>query len=178
MPPITLTDKRRKEMRDLFVPFEGVDENGLPNKHRVVAAVLEPLVKIKEVELRYSKRMLAAMTSDNTIAGVAAVMALQREMAAAAYPGVSQPPPFNPDSRHGSSMAMRAAAVASVNAARRYISQDEYSSVFGMRRGRELQEFLDEELVKLDAEIAASEAAEASQEPAADDEPAIQAPGL
>lgn len=163
-----LTETMRKRFRTQFVEFP--KENSPETRddlHRVAAALLQPLVAIDRLRLAYMQRMSHAMRTRNTIGGIAAVVALQKDMQRAADPTTQGRHVFH--NEYFKTIAGRAAHVATKGTLRQLL--DEYGgSSFMSIRGRDLDIFLAEELVKLDAEIEAEkalEAAAATEEPSA-----------
>lgn len=157
-----MTQQRRDAVAALFVSFDGVDQAGGLNKHRVASSLLEPLTKLKKIENTYSKRMLKALELKSPIAGIAAVAALQGELFAAFHPGQKPPNPWDTEKV---SLAMSMAGWATEGAISKFIDQHYGSFIRQAALRQDIDEVLAGELEALDLAIAAEPA-----EAAADDD--------
>ena len=156
MPPMpALNNRIRNEIGGTLIDGPSVwgAKEGEPNRDdflRVVAASLEPLVKIKEIELRYMRRMTTAFENQDTIQLMAAVYGLQSDMRG----GVSfRWSVAGDENEFFRTMFMRAMRIASHNKISKWFDDKRFSALGNMRERRALAEYFEEKLVELDAAV-------------------------
>lgn len=116
----------------------------------VVAAGLEAVLKVKQIELEYTKRLVAAVGAKDSLLVVAAVYGLEIALRQ------RRPSTVN-DEDFFRSMLMRAAHIVSKGEIRKVVL-DSRASMHGASR-RAFIELMDEKLADLDALVAAQEPA-------------------
>lgn len=170
--PRTLTSARRKQIAELFpqVPAKG-DADGKPLRDRIYASILEPMVSVDGIRLKYLKRTLFAWETEDSVAMAAALYGLQRDMFEACFPGHGMPRALGSNHFSGSPMLRRALSVLTTGGVQKYINDS--SGTFTDMAANDVEIFLAEKLVEVDAVLTAREdaktTAEAAIEAAVDD---------
>lgn len=157
-----LTDRRRESFEEMFIDLgeARAAADRREDVSRVMYALTEPMLPAQQAMNAYKRRMLHASESGNTVHGIAAVHAFQRDLLLCANKDGAGTH-FLRDARH--SMLRRAADTASSNAFSKELDCAP-SGIAAIQTLREFEAWLDENLDEMDREIAAAE--EASLNPA------------
>jgi len=147
-----LTDRKRKAFEAMFVELGAAKSDGRKEyMSRVMFALMEPMSTAQQAMNDYKTRFLHATEAGDTLAGLAAVFAFQRDLLAC----VSKDLPKGLLRQAQTSMLKRAAGIASEGGFLRELSM-QASPVAEASMMRAFEEFMDEKLSAMDAEIAAA----------------------
>ena len=145
-----LTERMRKAFGAMLVDLGAAKAKGRKEEvSRVMFALAEPMLAPQKAMNAYKERMLHATRAGDTAAGLAAAFAFQRELLAC----VAQDAPTGFLRNARSTMLRRAADIASRGEFTKELSM-QASPVAEASMLRAFEEFMEEKLAAMDAEIA------------------------